>query len=416
MIDLMRHRFAQRVPCHHKFRISIGSCICVVDCFGSHPQKGQRPTVTVKVSPTTTRFKPITWLLLKASAPLQEIPLNALSTASLLVFKTMNCAAGPSQRRKIFPTYQSKIKKNLKTTFSEMARLARIESCKEMTQLEKNELWWQKRDYDEFRKTARVITKAMLQGGSEIWLQKTTDRYVSANASGLHGVSAVQSDSLSVKQQALQHGDVHAKEEYEQTRDQWWHRFGHSRRGLEHLASIDEGRQRHTNVVAAKKAVIDEQRRQRLFGPKDANKLRSIYIHYSSWARDLAVASGESDADAVRSSFDHQRKSREFYLHKRLSRSNNMAGKRKMPVFMKPAPTIGENRLDENTDHHIRFREIQKKEAASPKSVVQKKLDQEKDNEMSMAKMAAGFSSADDKAANMSAVLTGMGLIPKSSS
>jgi hypothetical protein len=61
--------------------------------------------------------------------------------------------------------------------------------------------------------------------------------------------------SLAERQAAFKKGDLNAKKEYEETRDKWWHKFGHSRRGLEHVASIDEDRQRQANVRAAVKAV-----------------------------------------------------------------------------------------------------------------------------------------------------------------
>jgi hypothetical protein len=289
-----------------------------------------------------------------------------------------------------------------------MAKVMTIESLKDLNHEEKREIWWQKSDYEEFRRTARIITKAMLQGGSEIWLQ-TTNR-----SSPRHGVSAVQAGSLAERQAAFQKGDVNAKKEYEETRDNWWHRFGHSRRGLEHLASIDEGRQRHVNVLAAKEAVLGEQRRQKIFGTKDASKLTTMYIQHSSWARDLALAAGESDADAVRSSFDHQRKSREFYLQKTLSRAKC---NKNTPVVTKPMVGIPESRLDENTAPKLQFRKIQLKQeaAASPKSSTTTDSQSESVPEVSvpMAKKAAGFCATKEEVANMSAVLTGMGPIPK---
>lgn len=320
----------------------------------------------------------------------------------------------PQQRRTLFPTtYKPKKTIDVKKTceFSPYAKMLEIES--NLTHEEKCKVWWQKSDYEEFRKAARIITKAMLQGGSEIWLQ-TNNR-----SSSLHGVSAVKADSLAERQAAFQRGDANAKKEHEETRDKWWHTFEHSRRGLEHLASIDEGRQRQHNVIAAKNAVLDEQRRQKMFGKDDSTKLRAVYIQHSSWARDLSFAAGESDADAVRSKFDKQRKSREYYLHEKLSRSKASTN-RTMPVFMKPKEAPLDNRFDKNTASALRFKEIQRKQEASstPKS---SRMDDESselvpDASVSISKKAAGFCAVPDEISNMSAVLTGMGPIPKTAS
>jgi hypothetical protein len=122
-----------------------------------------------------------------------------------------------------------------------MARVMTVKSQKDMENSEKAEVWWQKSDYEQFRKTGRMITKAMLEGGSEIWLA-TNQSWQLLNQGRQSTLKSVY--SLAERQAALKKGDLKAKKEYEETRDKWWHKFGHSRRGLEHIASIDEGRQR----------------------------------------------------------------------------------------------------------------------------------------------------------------------------
>ena len=315
-----------------------------------------------------------------------------------------NSSKGEPKRRSLFPTYEEKKpSKNLKVDFSQMARVMTVKSQKDMDEIEKGEVWWQKSNYDEFRKTGRMITKAMLAGGSEIWLA-TNRSWQNQNQD--RQATLKHAYSLAEQQAAFRKGDLRAKKEYEATRDKWWHKFGHSRRGLEHVASIDEGRQRQGNVKAAIKAVIDEQRRQRAFSREDAQKLRHVSIQHTFWARDLARAAGASDEDAVSKKFDEDnRRSREFYLLK-FSRANqssgNSAKKANVPAFMRPAVslTVAPNRLDANTVAQIRYRQTQNKQLSTKHS--ESMLDE------SMAKKAAGYASGEE-VTNMSAILTGMG-------
>ena len=338
------------------------------------------------------------------------------------------------RRRSLFPQYEpkEKVKKNLKAAFAPMARVVTVKSKNDMDEEEKGDIWWQKQDYEEFRKTGRLITQAMLEGGSEIWLASSR----SWQEPGQNRTATLKNAlSLSERQRAVRNGNLEEKKTYEETRDKWWHKFGHSRRGLEHIASIDEGRQRQTNVKTAIRAVLDEQRRQKVFHREDPEKLRIVSIQHTSWARDLALAAGASDADAVRANFDERRKSREFYLLK-FSRSNSTGANAKstnVPAFMQPMlsmsiPAAG--RLDANTTSQIRYRQTQQKEAAaaqlhqkqenakrvmSPDEEVDTPIKDESYHQegISMAKRAAGFSPGEDTP-NMSAVLSGMGPVPKS--
>jgi hypothetical protein len=160
-------------------------------------------------------------------------------------------------------------------------------------------------DYEEFRKTGRIITRAMEEGGSEIWLSPAEPPVEGSELLG----------------------------------DQWWHKFGHSRRGLEHVVSVEEGRQRQVNVRQAIHAVLQEQARQCRRNAADSEKLRSVSLHFTTWAKDLALAAGASDADAVTTEFSTSRKSREFYLLQ-------MKGQTSLrPQFMQPPASVG-SRLD----------------------------------------------------------------------
>lgn len=337
---------------------------------------------------------------------------------------TPNSGGDKNQRRSLFPSYDAptKPKKNLHVEFADMARVMTVKSHKDMDESEKGDVWWQRSDYEEFRKTGRMIVRAMLEGGSEIWLA-SSQSWQQPN----QGRTATLKSALSLSEQkkAFEKGDMNAKKQYEAARDKWWHRFGHSRRGLEHIASIDEGRQRQANVRIAIKAVVDEQRRQKTFKRSDAEKLRMVSIQHTSWARDLAMASGASDADVLRQNFDDDsRKSREFYLLK-LSRSNQQGGSsnsaKVMPAFMRPAMTFRgptNSRLDANTVSQIRYRQtqIKKKAAASSSSTTSPwtvtpashTVTSGEAGRESMAKQAAGYASGNESL-NMSAVLTGMG-------
>jgi hypothetical protein len=432
-----------------------------VDLADISQETTEPPTPTAQHAPKGDRPRSI----LRKSSTL------AASRESLSKF-TQNggVEASAARRRSLFPTYEQKDKKkkDLHASFSPMARVVTIKSLKDMTEREKADIWWQKFDYEEFRKTGRMIAKAMLEGGSEIWLA-TNQSWQTPNQG--KAATLQNASSLAERHAAFKNGDRNAKIEYEDTRDKWWHTFGHSRRGLEHIASIDEGRQRQANVKASIKAVLDEQRRQKDFHREDADKLRMVSVNNTSWARDLALASGASDADAVSKNFDDEsRRSREFYLLK-FSRANMLSQKNSalksssekvVPAFMEPMMMmqIPANRLDAHTTSQIRFRQKQHQRTASGgdalSSTNKSNLEQPsthhrtmsapsavagndesgiilpthvpiqddsstasigsdgqpKSSGKSLAKIAAGFSDGIEEG-DMSAVLTGMGAIPK---
>ena len=348
--------------------------------------------------------------------------------------KTQNDGEG-GHRRSLFPTYDTNaLKKNDNAVqFAPMARVVTVKSQKDMTGEEKSAIWWQRWDYEDFRKTGRIITKAMLEGGSEIWL--------ASNKSWQHNgmsKSGTLKNAISLSERSAKHvkknessSDEETADIIETTGDKWWHKFGHSRRGLEHIASIKEGSDRQANVRHAIRAVLDEQRRQRVYMRQEQEKLRMISLHNTSWARDLALAAGASDADAVKSNFDEERKSREFYLLK-MARSNSTTSRGKhVPAFMQPAMnTFPQTQLDANTSAQLKFRrkqveQLHRKESAAPApkkdkppTTARKSLEpihdpESSDNGKDLAKRAAGFSHDGAEEVNMAAVLSGMGAVPK---
>jgi len=316
----------------------------------SHERENQDDGDDIIIDKTPFRTKSI----LKRATRARDLPNVSIRSNGSISSQTQK-----SERRSLFPAYESKSiqKKNLNATFSPMARVVTIKSSKDMDDEEKSRIWWQKSDYDEFRKTGRIISKAMLQGGSEIWLATN------------------QSWQLPNQGKAATLRRAMANVDNEDASEKWWHKFGHSRRGLEHVASIDEGRQRQANVKVSIRAILTEQRRQKAFHREDPEKLRICSIENTSWAKDLALASGASDADAVTKNFDDgNRKSREFYLLKfsRAGKLNSTSGtqrgaKQVVPAFMKPMMSmqLRPNRLDANITSRLQFQKKEKDNALS---------------------------------------------------
>lgn len=327
-----------------------------------------------------------------------------LSTALSASLVTVEGVSKTPPRRSLFPAYEPSMpKKNVNVSFAPMARVVTVKSKNDMDLQEKGDIWFQKSDYEDFRRTGRIITKAMVEGGSEIWL-------ANSDKAGKSSVSSV--------------GDQG---------DKWWHKFGHSRRGLEHVVSIEEGRERQANVRNAIHAVLEEQTRQKRYRREDPDKLRTVSLVNTSWARDLALASGSSDADAVKCSFARDRKSREFFLLKMARSSPSINNNRRVPEFMQPimqastVPTspgmtaIKQQQLDANTAVQIRFRhELAQKDTMpmQPSRAIENS-EPIKDPETghrrteSMAQRAKGFSAEGAEKVDMAAVLSGMGALPQ---
>jgi hypothetical protein len=338
----------------------------------------------------------------------REARLSTIGEPQATLDVRTSTGGGGTRRRSLFPSYEDKKPRTSNSvSFSPMARVVTVKSRNDMTLEEKSDIWWQKNDYEDFRKTGRIITKAMLEGGGEIWLT---------------GGSSPTATSKKRNE---------GKSESAETGDKWWHKFGHSRRGLEHVVSIEEGRQRQMNVKTAIRAVLDEQARQKMYKREDAEKLRHVALHHTMWARDLALASGASDADAVDQSFSEGRKSREFFLLK-MSRNKAPTGSVKLdpknvPLFMQPAlnsrpsstrigTNIATHHLDAHTASQIQFRR-QKLQPDLTLSMPERELESQEQvhdpnpdetSKASLAQKAAGFS-ADHEKVNMAAVLSGMG-------
>jgi hypothetical protein len=320
---------------------------------------------------------------------------------------------GPSTpRRSLFPSAETRnsphAAKNVR--FSPMARVMAIKSRKDMTFLEKSWIWWQKSDYESFKKAGRIIAKAILEGGGEVWLTSSSSFGSVPSRAGANQ----RSFHMTGRDPDLRSHEAGIELSSDDFGDKWWCKFGHSRRGLEHIASMDEGRQRQQNVRASIRAVLAEQRKQRIQGIEDAEKLRSTSLRHTTWARDLSLAAGSADAEAVKTEFSRDAKSREFYLLKQ-SRSNSGTG-RQVPSFMMPTGTTSLS-LDANTSTQIRMR--RNKVAPMPQPNTKKEpmngltleaVHDHAENQDSLSKKAAGFGTEE---ADMSAILSGMGAVAK---
>jgi len=231
----------------------------------------------------------------------------------------------PSGRRALFDTLYDGSQGNAATAangdsscqkkveFSPMARVVAIDSHKAMNPTEKNGTWWARRDYDDFKKSSRFVTQAIMQPGSEVWMM--------TNPSWGHN------DNYNSQEEKLDDGDG----------QKWWRRWGHSRRGLEHLTSPKEGQERHDNVRQSIRAVLKEQKWQKgTLGHStlDDERIRKTYIRYNSWARELCLAAGACDAEAVRANFHSTAPSRDYYIAERgQTIENTTTGT--VPDFMK---------------------------------------------------------------------------------
>jgi len=364
-------------------------------------------------------------------------------------------------KRHLFPTYEpkkshgngsdnsSQESSEKSIHFNPMARVLTIPSRKDIPFSQKRDIWWQKTDYDEFKKTGRIISKAMECGGSEIWLN-------SSNAWGNRQQSKQLQDSIKTNEgtttasaasavsdeeynQALRKYGINDEKKDDAINDnddtndaesdatingnKWWCKFGHSRRGLEHIASNEEGKARQQSVLLAIRMVLEEQRRQRTLRTKDPNKLRTVAIQYTSWARDLALAAGTADAEAVKTNFDVAAKSRAHYFAKKWNTASSSSSSSSSTSMLSSSPSTGfagysvdwnavgggvaravtSQILDENT--HARKKAI----SSNTTEHHRRPLNGDSDHVDTISKKAKGFSGGGGGNDDMSAVLTGMG-------
>eukprot|EP00578_Thalassiosira_sp_NH16_P028917 CAMPEP_0181094550 /NCGR_PEP_ID=MMETSP1071-20121207/10050_1 /TAXON_ID=35127 /ORGANISM="Thalassiosira sp., Strain NH16" /LENGTH=731 /DNA_ID=CAMNT_0023176881 /DNA_START=265 /DNA_END=2459 /DNA_ORIENTATION=- len=307
-------------------------------------------------------------------------------------------------KRHFLPTYEAKRSHtdkddggNKGIKFNPMARVLTIPSRRDIPLHQKAQIWWQRCDYDEFKKTGRIISKAMECGGSEIWLASSNawGNRASRAQSAWENSRSMSERSVSERayDKALSKYVKHGKKDDEENSgdegnsgenygNKWWCKFGHSRRGLEHVASSSEGKARQQSVLLATRMVLEEQKRQRANRTKDPNKLRSVAYQYTSWARDLARAAGGADEEAVAKNFDPAARSRAHIFAKQVS-----AGSRNLQSDAAGggvAIAITSQILDENTHSNLRTK------MSNPNSLEDFNTFHER-SEKSLSRRAKGF-------------------------
>lgn len=368
---------------HHSSKKGLIDCVANIDT-GDEPDEEK------------VESKPIKSILRKGSSAVAVGAENSMGKAN-----QANSESG-GRRRSLFPQqYEQKPKPNKNIEFAPMARVVTVKSRNEMSDLEKSLIWWQKQDYEDFKKTGRMIAKAMCEGGSEVWLASNNAWQNKAGRTS----STPRAIHLSDRSEIQQSDDSHSSSVQP---DKWWHHFGHSRRGLEHIASVEEGRQRQANVRVAIRVVIDEQKRQKIYRKEDPEKLRMLSLQYTTWARELALAAAASDAEAVESDFHENRKSREFYILKQAKAQGGFS--KKLPSFMMPA-AVSPQVLDHHTSTQIRFRRKQARVGPSPFSKSEESPTSTSEpihdgGSGNLAKKAAGFGTGNT---DVSAILSGLG-------
>jgi hypothetical protein len=142
--------------------------------------------------------------------------------------------------------------------------------------------------------------------------------------------------------------------------------------------------------------ILEEQKRQRVARTKDPNKLRNVAMQYTSWARDLALAAGAADHEAVESNFCFKAKSRAHHFAKRSTHLLNESGAAGGGVMMAITSQI----LDENT-HGRR--------SSQPSQTPQVAHSDHDVSDSSLSKRAKGFIPGESSDVSASQIMSGMG-------
>lgn len=284
--------------------------------------------------PTSTTDKPVRGIIRKASNYPQVAPgLNAKQRKSFRpqMYRPLSNKTHPSGTKQAKPKH---------VQFARTKREVRICPLHKMTPEERAQTWWSSEEFDLIKKSMLVLIQpSEIDYLCKTWLAADTEQKMHKKGNGGDGVGSSGSDT----------GDKHSKRETNSK--SWWHKYGDSRRGLERYASPEEAPQILDSYQEAVYQVLLEQERQRrkceCWWPFDstsleekrresAEKIARVYKEYTAWSRDLALASGASDADAVRCDFDDaKRKSREYFLLRQIYQNEGRIHAH-MPDFMAP--------------------------------------------------------------------------------
>ena len=205
-----------------------------------------------------------------------------------------------------------------------------------MTQEERSHTWWSSEEFDLIKRSVLVLIQpSEIEHLCKTWLAADTEQKMQKNKNI--------DDSTSTSTETEKTDNIGS--------ESWWHKYGDSRRGLERYASPEQAPQIMDSYQEAVFQVLLEQERQRRQcqcwwsfdtasldekRQEETEKIAKIYMEYTAWSRDLALASGASDADAVLCDFDDsKRKSREYFLLRQLYQNRGRVH-RNMPDFMAP--------------------------------------------------------------------------------
>lgn len=221
-------------------------------------------------------------------------------------------------------------KKKYRVHFSELKQVLRI---RKFTPEEAIYVWFQRQDFDYFKNEMALLVQ---QDGAS---RELAENLLEAKESQHRRDSQ---SSNTGEEGGDERPDSNAGSSPPRKSRAWWHNYDHSRRGLERYASPGQARQIFASYKVAVKKVLREQQRQRLIrcicipNAHDPEKIAEVYHEYTAWSRDLALAAGASDADAVRTNFDDDtRHTREYYMLKQVVASGYKVHKH-MPQFMLP--------------------------------------------------------------------------------
>jgi hypothetical protein len=171
--------------------------------------------------------------------------------------------------------------------------------------------WWNESDHETFLKTCRILAKKIPDEDDRQWLLN--------QQTGNDSTTDDDDDEC------------------------WWCEYGHSRRGLEGLVSVAEGRTRRRIAKESIRLVLGKQ--QQIKNNKKTNhinenpsvgfsngysleeeqeEIRNVYYHATTWCRTLAWAAAAADAEAVTTCCDQKPRPRAYFLSQvALQKKNN---------------------------------------------------------------------------------------------
>lgn len=328
---------------------------------------------------------------------------------------TLKTSSQTSPRRSILPsTYgiKEKKKKSCRSSFSPYARVLAVESHRDLSEEEKSQMWWQKCDYESFRRATSLLVRAMLNnenGNGNGWIpvvpkedDSNSDNSkpppITPNKNVASPKRQLPQSSLAEEQENIGHINQRAKTEQQSNvqAHAWWNRFGE-------ISSFHESRRRQTHVKNSIRVVLDEQSRRRMFNTGDPMKIRLSYIQSTAWARDWAQALAKANADEVSQNFNDAA-FKDSTICSLYAMKEALTAIVEKPIIPDAAAM---NRLDANTSSQIQFQKVAlwqqtKAPPSSPgtlsrnsSSTASLVYGDAKHNDLALAKKAAGFGAND---------------------